>query len=178
MALHSLYALLVILLTVAVVYDIAARRIPNWLVLAGLLSALACQPFVDGGVGLGSAAIGALIGLAIMFHFYLLRALGAGDVKLMAAVGAFLGPAQIVGAVLLTLAVGGVLGLAAALWSRSLSRVTTNLRLMLLVVVAGKSSGMSIADIETTGRLPYATAIAIGTGLQVWLAARGDWLFT
>jgi prepilin peptidase CpaA len=178
MALHSLYALLALLLGVALVYDVATRRIPNGLVLAGLLAALAYQPFVEGGAGLSGGVIGALIGLAIMFHLYLLRALGAGDVKLMAAVGAFLGPTQILGAVLLTLAVGGALSLVAALASRSLGRVTANLRLMLLVVVAGKASGMSVADIETTGRLPYAIAIAIGTGLQVWLAARGEWLFT
>lgn len=177
MAPHLLYSSLLILLGLAVVYDIATRRIPNGLVLGGLLAATACQPFVIGGVGLPSAAFGAVVGLAVMLPLYLLRAMGAGDAKLMAAIGAFLGPTQILGAVLLTLAAGGVLALAAALWSRSFRRVTANLRLMLFVVTTGRASGMSIADIETTGRMPYAIAIATGTGLQLWLAARGEWMF-
>jgi len=103
--------------------------------------------------------------------------MGAGDVKLMAAIGAFLGPMQILGAALLTFVAGGVLSLIAALWSRSFSRVLGNLRLMGMVAMYGRSTGLSLKDVQTTGRLPYAIAIASGTCLQVWLAARGGWIF-
>jgi hypothetical protein len=48
---------------------------------------------------------------------------------------------------------------------------------MLLVVMSPKGSGVALGDVQTTGRLPYALAIATGTGLQLWLAAHGGWLF-
>ncbi len=112
-----------------------------------------------------------------MLPLYLLRAMGAGDAKLMAAVGAFLGPTQVAGAALLTFVAGGVLSLLAALWSGSLTKVIGNLRLMGMVAVSPRHAGLSLRDVQTTGRLPYAIAITVGTGLQVWLAAQGGWPF-
>lgn len=181
------YVLLACLLGLALGYDLATRRIPNWLVLAGLIAGIGWsllaasttggQSPEGAGAGLGKSLLGALSGLAIMLPLYFLHAMGAGDVKLMAAVGAFLGPLPVLGAALLTFAVGGLLSLIAALGSRSLLRVLGNLRLMGMVVVSGRASGMSLRDVQTTGRLPYAIAITLGTGLQLWLAARGGWPF-
>jgi prepilin peptidase CpaA len=175
------------LLGLAVGYDVSARRIPNWLALAGLIAGVGCslvanhtaenlQP-VGIGVGLADSLIGALSGLVIMLPLYALRAMGGGDVKLMAAIGAFLGPMQVLGAALLTFAAGGVLSLIVAFCSGSLPRVLGNLRLIGMVTMSSRSAGLSLKDVQTTGRLPYAIAIAIGTGLQVWLAARGGWIF-
>ncbi len=170
-------AVLTCLLGLALGYDIACRRIPNLLTGVGLLVGLALSILVTNGIGLGNSLLGALAGFAVMLPLYTLRAMGAGDVKLMAAVGAFLGPMQVLGAALLTFAAGGVLSLTAALWSRSLSRVLNNLRLMGMVALIGRSSGIAIRDVQTTGRLPYALAIAVGTGLQLWLATQEGWPF-
>jgi prepilin peptidase CpaA len=95
----------------------------------------------------------------------------------MAAVGTFLGPTQVAGAALLTFVCGGVLSVAAALATRSLPRVAANLRSMGMVLAVGRRAGLRLRDVPTTGRLPYAYAIAFGTGLQIWLAARGGWAF-
>ena len=168
---------MVCLLSLALCHDIASRRIPNWLVGAGLLAGLWVSFLTHSGIGPGSSLLGAVVGFAVLLPLYLLRAMGAGDVKLMAAVGAFLGPIPALGAALLTFAAGGVLSLTVALWSKSMSRVLDNLRLMGMVALIGRSSGMSVRDVQTTGRLPYALAIAIGTGLQLWLAAQGSWPF-
>lgn len=168
------------LLALAVGYDISRRRIPNWLVVFGLLIGVAVGlvgSTSSGVYGPVQSLLGALTGLVIMLPLYFIRAMGAGDAKLMAAIGAFLGPMQVLGAALLTFVAGGVLSLIAALWSGSLSRVLGNLRLMGMVAMSGRSTGLSLKDVQTTGRLPYAIAIAIGTGLQVWLAARGGWIF-
>ncbi len=165
------------LLLLALWHDIASRRIPNWLSGMGLLAGLAFSFLASNGIGPGSSLLGASAGFAVMLPLYMLRAMGAGDVKLMAAVGAFLGPIPVLGAALLTFTAGGVLSLAAALWSRSLSRVLNNLRLMGMIALTARSSGMSISDVQTTGRLPYALAIAVGTGMQLWLATQEGWPF-
>ncbi|MCG2576468.1 prepilin peptidase [Dechloromonas sp. XY25] len=166
------------LLAAALACDTAQRRIPNWLVLAGLTAGLACSLWAAPGEPAPLAALlGALLGLIIMLPLYALRTMGAGDAKLMAAVGSFLGPLPILGAALLTFAAGGVLALGAALWSGSLGRVLGNLRLLGLVLISGRSAGVALSDVQTTGRLPYAFAIAIGTALQLWLATQEGWVF-
>ena len=171
------WSLLIGLLATAVGYDVATRRIPNWLVCVSLLGSLMCSANGASNLEFTASLFGAVTGLLVLFPFYVLRVMGAGDVKLLGAVGALLGPIPVIGAAVLTLAAGGVLSIMAALGSQSLPRVLTNLRLMLFVFAAGRSSGMSVRDISTTGRLPYAVAIASGTGLQLWLAARGGWPF-
>lgn len=178
---------LALLLGVALVFDLRYRRIPNWLIAVGLISGFACSLLPSDGLsakGLGSvygmsgSFFGMLTGFAIMLPFYLLRAMGAGDVKLVAVVGAFLGPPQTGGMVLLTFLAGGVFSLLAALLSRSLPGVMANLRLMGSVVLTGRMTGLSLRDVATTGRLPYALAIATGTGLQICLARFEVWPFS
>jgi prepilin peptidase CpaA len=171
--------LLLVILAVAMSWDLATRRIPNILVLAGLVAGLLLNTLAahgggfwsasPGGLGLGMAASGAAVGLAILLPAYALGTLGAGDVKLMAAVGTFLGPLPAAGATFLTLAAGGVLAIAVAVGTKSLRRVTCNL--LFLIHPASRAipgAGTSVAD-RTTGRLPYSLAIAAGTVLQMIL---------
>ncbi|MEG0884092.1 MAG: prepilin peptidase, partial [Janthinobacterium sp.] len=90
--------LLCILLTGAVWHDMRSRRIPNGLVFGGALAALLLHAVLTpgaGGLGLPAALGGLALGLALLLPMYMLRALGAGDVKLMAMVGAFIGPQQV-----------------------------------------------------------------------------------
>ena len=165
------------LLGLALWYDISSRRIPNWLVGMGFLAGVCFSLIGHNGIGIKDSLLGAIAGFSVMLPLYLLRAMGAGDVKLMAAVGAFLGPMPTLGVALLTFMAGGVLSLVVALWSRSLMAVLANLRLMGMVALSEHASGLSIRDVQTTGRLPYALAIATGTGLQIWLATLEGWPF-
>jgi prepilin peptidase CpaA len=173
-----LYLLLACLFSLALWYDIVSRRVPNWLIGVGLLAGLALSFPSLRGLGAEVSLQGILTGFAVFLPLYLLRALGAGDVKLMATIGAFLGPIPTLGAALLTLLAGGVLSLIVALWSGSLMRVLSNMRLMgMIALSAGRNSRMSMRDVQTTGRLPYALAIAAGTALQLWAATQASWPF-
>lgn len=103
---------------------------------------------------------------------YWLRAMGAGDVKLMAMVGAFLGPSEVLGVVLATFVAGGVMALAVVLWSRQLANLLQNIKLVLLgglvKLSAGKLPLMNDLPVSV-GKLPYAVAITVGTlGHLVW----------
>ena len=169
-------ALLLLLVLAAVVFDVRSHRIPNWLVFAGLLIGIAFHTFLSYEWGLGYALKGAAVGFGLFLPLYVLRGMGAGDVKLMAMVGAFLGPASALGAVLTTLVAGGVLAIGAALWKGALPRLLANIRFMLshaaVRVVSGAAAGIEAAP-TSAGTLPYAVAIAAGTFIQVMLARSG-----
>ena len=77
---------------VAGIYDWRYRRIPNWLVLLGLIAGFSCHCLLGGVAGLVFAAKGFGLAAAIYMALHLLHAMGAGDVKLMAALGSILGP--------------------------------------------------------------------------------------
>ncbi|HXD07587.1 MAG TPA: prepilin peptidase [Burkholderiaceae bacterium] len=163
-------------LLAAVISDVRTRRIPNLLVAAGMLAGLALQvlaphseglfAFWWGGLGLAQALLGLLAGLAIFMPLHLIRVVGAGDVKLLAMAGVWLGPKMLPGAVLLTLLAGGVMALVAMLASHSTRQVLANVRVMLTSALIDVQLGRPAAlDAPAPGaiRLPYALAIAIGT---------------
>lgn len=171
-----------LLLLAAVWTDVKEGRIPNQFVFSGLglgiLSntalpeGLGFASSLPGGLGLWSALAGAATGLAVMLPMYLLRAMGAGDVKLMAMVGAFLGPEDVLGAVLGTFLAGGVLSLGYAWKIGALRRTLQNIWFILyssmLRVVVGSPPALDDAP-ETAGKFPYAVAIAVGTlGYLAW----------
>lgn len=169
-------------LAVAVAFDLRAQRIPTTCVIAGLVLSLACNLYLAARVE-GSALLGiwpwlagSTVGLVLLVPAYLLRMLGAGDVRLMAAAGAFLGPGAAVGAVFFTLIAGSVLMIGAALATRSLARLAHELRAMFLAVVAGRAADLDAADAPASARLPYALAIACGTALQLIAAADPRWM--
>ena len=90
--------------------DLRHRRVPNQLILAGLASGLLIAS-MPGSNGLVSAVSGAAIGMAMLMPFYWAKGMAAGDVKLMGAAGAFLGPAAALESVLFTFLTGGVMAL-------------------------------------------------------------------
>lgn len=181
-AANSVVGLLICLLVIAAWYDIKTRRIPNWLVLTGLLIGVLAHgllpaglgfnnTFVPGGLGWLAALQGTGIGLAVLLPLYLLRAMGAGDVKLMGMVGAFLGPVHVQGAILFTLLAGGLIALVLALQSGMLKRLIQNIKFILMGGMVKMSVGQlpAMDDLPlSVGKLPYGVAIAMGT--CSWLA--------
>lgn len=181
--------ILLSLLAAATIADFARRRIPNLIVLAGLLLGVGLNAFLPegfglfnryapGGLGLLAALGGVLVGGGLLLPLYVLRAMGAGDVKLMAMVGAFLSPRQALLAALLVMLAGGLLSLAFALKSGALKRTFANLRLLLVGAFSSlllrESPDLSVS-LEPAGRVPYGLAIALGTGVFLLLQYQG-WL--
>jgi prepilin peptidase CpaA len=164
---------LVLLLGLAVIEDIRSRRIPNALVMSGVALAMALHSvaLIQASASLAgpawwSAIAGMAAGLALMLPLYALRAMGAGDVKLIAMVGAFIGPGAVVWAALCTLVAGGVLSIVYMLGRGVAAQTLNNLRALLIdwTVRAGSGQGIRVAPLENTAaRLPYALAIALGT---------------
>lgn len=167
------------LLLAATLSDLRTRRIPNALVIYGSALGLCLQVLAPAhaglvpGVepGLGTALLGGATGLALLLPMYLVRALGAGDVKLLAMVGVWLGAQGVLYATLWTMVAGGVLSLTAALFMGSLRQVGRNLAFMVVSSTARAVNREGFAvqpPAQTTGRLPYAVAIATGTAAELW----------
>jgi len=106
-----------IVLAVATFTDLRAQRIPNWLVLPFLLAGIVVSPFrhdwpgLHQGVwhGLGQSFAGLALGLAVYGFLFWLGGMGAGDVKLIAGIGAWIGPAQLLIAMVVTAIAGGII---------------------------------------------------------------------
>lgn len=164
--------ILVMLLLMAVWGDIQSHRIPNLLILIGVVFGVLSGLWITGLAGMVSAVQGFLLGLALFLPLYLLKTMGAGDVKLMAMAGTFLGPGGVFGAVIGTFLAGGVLAILIAARNRVLMQLLENLKLMLLGGMVNASLGKALV-IEgvpnSVGKLPYAVAIAIGiVGWLFW----------
>lgn len=155
------------LVVIAMAFDLHTRRIPNWLVAIALIAALPIQ-IVANGLPLGPLwwIAGALTGGLLLMPGYLIRMLGAGDVKLMAAVGALLGPRAALEAVLITMAVGGALSLVVLMQKHRLRRGVAGAMSMLITMSADSATAHTEPKYDTArgiGSLPYGVAIAVGS---------------
>jgi prepilin peptidase CpaA len=169
-------ALLILLLLVAVRCDFRSGRIPNRLTVTAALAGLAFS-LAPGGIGLGEAAGGMAIGFAALLPLYAFRAMGAGDVKLMAAAGSFLGTGGVFVAVLCTFALGGLLSIACAWKAGVLTRLFANLRLFAYasaVRIAGKTAPSADDLALTQARAPFALAIAGGVLFELFTRYLSD----
>lgn len=135
--------------------DLRWRRIPNWLTLGTAILGLGLNVAL-GGLPAGLAALGGLaLGLALLLPFYVLRAVGAGDVKLLAALGALLGPQALISVALYGAVVGGLMSAVILL-----GRGRLMLALNELVVQRSLPS-------RSGATAPYAVAIASGVYLTL-----------
>src|SRR5260370_15948608 len=98
------------------VFDWRYRRIPNWLTVSGFAAGIAVNTILYRWPGLKAALLGTLLGLGLLLPFVLLRSLGAGDWKLAGALGACLGPRQLLSVLVGTILVAGVMALAGIVW--------------------------------------------------------------
>ena len=150
----------------ATIVDIRQRRVPNVLTMGlasvGLLLAMAGM----GSVTLGGALGGLALGLALLLPAHVFGALGAGDVKLLAAFGALLGPGDVFDAFLRAAILGGVMALAVAVWRGRLRE--TLYGTAMLVTTRNRTMAAAIEHPAANNRFPYAPAIALGATLAAF----------
>ena len=159
------------LAVVACGWDLRTRRIPQLLTLGGALAGLAYH-FAVGGWSAGMAsATGWLVGIAIFFVPFALGGLGAGDVKLLGAIGAWLGPMNAIWVGLYAGAAGGVLAIFVALTHGYLFQAVGNVGVLLAYWRLNGVRPLPEITLEHSRgpRLAYAVPILAGTMVTLWL---------
>jgi prepilin peptidase CpaA len=142
--------------------DLRTRRVPNPLTMGLAAMGVLYAAVGVGGLSIGASLAGLALGLALMLPGHLLGATGAGDVKLFAAAGAFVGPAHILTAFIYTALAGGAIAILISLWRRRLRQTVGDTALLIA------TRGMHAPAIESplqNNRFAYAPAIAVGTML-------------
>lgn len=168
-------AIFTTLLVAVAVHDLRARRIPNRLVLmiaaAGVAFSMSSLPLV---FGLGFAVGGVLTGLVLWLPFHALRWIGAGDVKLAAACGAWLGMHGVLRASLATAIVGGALAFCMLLWQRGANHIAADM-ILLANTIRRKPTSVRVrpdaSAVPTAQLMPYGVALVIGALAVAWLGA-------
>jgi prepilin peptidase CpaA len=151
--------LLAVLVTAAAIFDLRTRRIPNWLCAAGLIGGFICQTTRE-------AALGAGLALLIYIPLFALRAVGGGDVKLMAAVGSLAGPKAWIAIFLITALAGGVIALIMIAVKGRTARTLHNVGILLTELAHFRAPYRAEQELDVTNgqglRLPHGCTIAVG----------------
>jgi prepilin peptidase CpaA len=169
----DLLAMAAVLLTVALGswFDVRARRIPNVLTVGALAVALGLRA-TFGMEELMGGLSGAGLALAVVVPLFVMGGIGGGDAKLLAAVGAFLGPKDLVVALLATAIAGGAMALVYSARRGVILPALLNTRgLLTYVLTGGRSGERTTLQTEGAVSVPYGVAIAAGTIFALWYGA-------
>ena len=159
------------IVVVACVFDVRTRRIPNVLTLSGAVAGLLYHLATSGLGGLQTAAAGWMLGLLLLLPYFALGGMGGGDVKLVAALGAWLGPWETFWLAMYAGIAGGVLGLIVAVAHGYVRRTVANVSTIFgYWAVAGLKPvpGMTL-ETSKSPRLAFAIPIFAGTMVTLWL---------
>lgn len=167
-------SLLVVLLAAAV-YDVRYRRIPNWVSVGGIALGLLANTLTKGIPGLLFSLGGFAIGFGLYFLLYVFHAMGAGDVKLMGAIGALVGWQNWVAIFVIAAIVGGIMAMILIMARGRVRKTFWNIGYLLNEMRRGRAAHVSHAELDVQSPqsvgLPHGAVIAVATIFYLALAA-------
>jgi prepilin peptidase CpaA len=159
--------------------DYRRHRVPNWLNGALLLTGLVAQAFFAGLPGLQRALCGVFIGTAPLFVLWMMKGMGAGDVKFMAALGAWLGPQMTLHALVVGGLVGGAMAMVMLVVQRNWRQTSVNMGVLVTKMSSLRTAfgefGSAGSMGSNGGVLPYAIPLSIGALVVVFSNYFGWW---
>lgn len=159
-----IYSLLIISLLVASIYDAAIHRIPNWISLLIMVSGLGWNTFSADGLGLTESGAGLGVGLLLMLPGYVFGSMGAGDAKLMAAIGSVVGFNKVLDVVLYGYMIMLVMAVIFITVQGDLLKLLRRYQALVYGLFAGVMAYQKPGSSEAAGRrMPLAPAIALAT---------------
>jgi prepilin peptidase CpaA len=169
----EVWMLAVLLAAVAGWTDWRSRRIPNWLTVPGLVIGIAANSIAGGWSGAKDSLLGAALGFALLLPFALIKSLGMGDLKLVTALGAFLGPQRLLLVLFVTILVNGLMALFLVIWKKRVRQTLRNLSHMLTALFSFHLPGPQLTlDTPESLKVPFGVAVAVAVILytvrQAW----------
>ena len=157
--------------SVACAFDLRTRRIPNWLTFGSALLALGFRLAESGVSGVEHGILGWATGVAILLPPFLLGGMGAGDVKLVGALGAWLGPGETLWMAVYTSVAGAVMAVMVSAWQEYLGQAWSNVWLLITHWRVGGIKPLPELTLSAGRgpRLAYAVPILAGTLAMLWL---------
>ncbi|MEW6130942.1 MAG: A24 family peptidase [Acidobacteriota bacterium] len=156
--------------TAAGIWDLRYRRIPNWLIVLTVLLSLSWHSFHDGLSGLWTSSLGLIVGLAFLFPIYLMRGIGAGDVKLMGALGAAVTFKHIFTLFVISAIIAGIMAIFQAIWSKALLKTVKNMGRLGKHVLLGRLKPHAELNIDNDHalKIPFGVSVTFATWLFVF----------
>jgi prepilin peptidase CpaA len=161
------YALLVPLAALITYYDARYRRIPNAFVLAALVGGLAMNTVANGWGGAWSSAGGCLLAFVLMFMLHVFGAMGAGDVKLFAAIGSIVGASLVVPTFATVVLTGGVLAVVTMVRGGVVKETLFRVAQIFVGLLPGWEMPRFAVPAERRHTIPYGVAITFGSLISV-----------
>jgi prepilin peptidase CpaA len=138
------------------------RRIPNWLTVPGLIAGIAVNSWTDGWPGTKSSVLGAGLGLLLLLPLVLVRALGAGDWKLIGALGACLGPTRLIAVLVGSMFVAGIMAIGLIVYKGRVRESARNMAHMLAAFLSFHLPGREVSlDNPESAKVPFGVAVAV-----------------
>ena len=170
---QTIWAVTILLTALAAFVDFRSRKIPNWLTVPAFVAGVTLRTGLFGWPGAKSALEGTGLALLVLLPLVLMRALGAGDWKLMGAVGAFLGPLMFLFVLLGSILVSGIMAIVEMARTRRMRETFHNLYVLVQgFFTFGLRANPKISlDNPELLKLPFGVAVAIAT-VACYCAAR------
>ncbi|HKT12207.1 MAG TPA: A24 family peptidase [Terriglobia bacterium] len=167
----AIWALALIVALWAGWLDWRFRRIPNWLTVSGFVLGLGVSGAISGWAGVKGGLEGAGIAIAVLIVPVILRGIGAGDLKLMIALGACLGPTKLVTVLLASIFIAGAMAIVEIVRKRRVKKTFGNLAVLIRAFATfGLGARESLVTLDDPGalRLPFGVAIALAMVVVVF----------
>lgn len=148
-------------------YDVRYRRIPNAFVLAALAAGLATNLMFGGLAGVANSLGGCVMAFVLMFVLHIFGAMGAGDVKLFAAIGAVIGAPLVLPTFLVVVLTGGLLAIVSIIRAGTVATTLHRVLQILVGLLPGWQMPRFTVPADRTHTIPYGVAITMGSIIAI-----------
>lgn len=156
----------VLIAATAGVIDWRTRRIPNWLTMSSLAAGIAANTLFHGWSGAKESLLGAGLGLVLLLPFVLIRSLGAGDWKLVGALGGWVGPSPLLAILFATILIAGLMAVIMVILKGRFLQTLRNLGHMIAALVSLHLPGQELTlDNPQSSKIPFGVAVAVAMAL-------------